>query len=61
VHFTFGCDLSLPGLEGPAAYPSVNRGRDGAWRVVYSANAKGRIKFVRFTSAWLAKCFENKG
>ena len=61
VHFTFGCDLSLPGLEGPAAYPSVTRGRDGAWRVVYSANAKGRIKFVRFTSAWLAKCFGDKG
>jgi predicted neuraminidase len=61
THFTFGCDLSLPGLEGPAAYPSVVRGRDGAWRVVYSANAKGRIKFVRFTSAWLAKCFDDKG
>jgi predicted neuraminidase len=61
AHFTFGCDLSLPGLEGPAAYPSVIRGRDGAWRVVYSANAKGRIKFVRFDSAWLEKCFSNKG
>jgi predicted neuraminidase len=61
THFTFGCDLSLPGLEGPAAYPSVIRGRDGAWRAVYSANAKGRIKFVRFTSAWLAKCFDSKG
>jgi predicted neuraminidase len=61
AYFTFGCDLSLPGLEGPAAYPSIIRGRDGAWRVVYSANAKGRIKFVRFDSAWLAKCFGNKG
>jgi predicted neuraminidase len=61
TRFTFGCDLSLPGLEGPAAYPSIVRGRDGAWRVVYSANAKGRIKFVRFTSAWLEKCFGDKG
>jgi predicted neuraminidase len=61
AYFTFGCDLSLPGLEGPAAYPSIIRGRDGAWRAVYSANAKGRIKFVRFDSGWLAKCFAGKG
>jgi predicted neuraminidase len=61
AHFTFGCTLSLPGDEAPAAYPSVIRGRDGAWRVVYSANAKGRIKFVRFTSAWLEECFATKG
>jgi predicted neuraminidase len=53
--------LSLPGAEAPAAYPSVIRGRDGAWRAVYSANAKGRIKFVRFTSAWLDECFATKG
>jgi len=57
AYFAAGCDLSLPGAEGVAAYPSVIRGRDGAWRVVYSANAKGAIKFVRFTSAWLVKCF----
>ena len=60
-HFAPGCDLSLPGAEAPAAYPSIIRGRDGAWRVVYSANAKGRIKFVRFTSGWLDKCFASQG
>ncbi len=61
AHFTPGCNLSLPGAEAPAAYPSVIRGRDGAWRAVYSANAKGRIKFVRFNSGWLEKCFADKG
>jgi predicted neuraminidase len=61
AHFTPGCALSLPKAEAPAAYPSVIRGRDGAWRAVYSANAKGRIKFVRFTSAWLEKCFSRSG
>jgi predicted neuraminidase len=61
AHFTIGCDLSLAGAESPAAYPSIIRGGDGAWRAVYSANAKGRIKFVRFTSGWLAKCFDDKG
>jgi hypothetical protein len=61
VHFQTGCSLSLPGTEPQAAYPSVIRGRDGDWRVVYSANAKGRIKFVRFDSAWLEECFSAKG
>ena len=61
VHFQPGCDLSVRGADAPAAYPSVIRGRDGAWRVVYSANAKGRIKFVRFDSAWLEECFSPKG
>jgi predicted neuraminidase len=61
VRFQPGCNLSLPGAEAPAAYPSVIRGRDGAWRVVYSANAKGRIKFVRFDSGWLEECFSVKG
>ena len=61
AYFAPGCDLSLPASEGVAAYPSVIRGRDGAWRVVYSANAKGAIKFVRFTSAWLVKCFAGQG
>jgi predicted neuraminidase len=61
AHFKFGCDLSRPGEDGPAAYPSIIRGRDGAWRAVYSANAKGRIKFVRFTSQWLDECFAPKG
>jgi predicted neuraminidase len=61
VRFQAGCNLSLPGLEAGAAYPSVIRGRDGAWRVVYSANAKGRIKFVRFASDWLEECFSPKG
>ncbi|HEY1753446.1 MAG TPA: exo-alpha-sialidase [Caulobacteraceae bacterium] len=60
-HFKFGCDLSLPGAEAGAAYPSVIRGRDGAWRVVYSADAKGRIKVVRFTSGWLQQCFSSQG
>src|SRR5262249_52348037 len=27
IHFTLGCQLSVPG-DGPAAYPSVVRGRD---------------------------------
>jgi predicted neuraminidase len=61
VHFTTGCDLSLPASEAVAAYPSVIRGRDGDWRAVYSANAKGRIKFVRFTSDWLEECFSRQG
>jgi predicted neuraminidase len=61
LHFQAGCTLSLPGTEAIAAYPSVIRGRDGAWRVVYSANAKGRIKFVRFGSDWLEECFSPKG
>jgi predicted neuraminidase len=61
VRFETGCNLSLPGGEAPAAYPSVIRGRDGAWRAVYSANAKGRIKFVRFDSGWLEECFSAKG
>lgn len=61
AHFTPGCDLSRPGVEAVSAYPSVIRGRDGAWRVVYSANAKGDIRFVRFTSAWLEKCFRRQG
>jgi predicted neuraminidase len=61
VHFQPGCDLSLPGSEQVAAYPSVIRGRDGDWRAVYSANAKGRIKFVRFASDWLEECFSRKG
>jgi hypothetical protein len=61
VHFQAGCNLSLPATEPPAAYPSVIRARDGAWRAVYSANAKGRIKFVRFDSDWLEECFSSKG
>ena len=61
VSFRTGCNLSLAGAEAPAAYPSVIRGRDGAWRAVYSANAKGRIKFVRFDSGWLEECFSPKG
>ena len=59
AHFTIGCDLSTPD-DAPAAYPSVIRGRDGAWRAVFSASAKGRIRFVRFDSVWLAKCFGDK-
>jgi len=61
VHFAAGCALSLPGADAPAAYPSVIRGRDGDWRAVYSADAKGRIKFVRFSSAWLEECFARQG
>ena len=61
AYFRRGCDLSLPGAETEVAYPSVIRGRDGAWRVVYSANGKTGIKFVRFDSAWLEKCFAGKG
>jgi hypothetical protein len=60
THFTLGCDLSTP-ADAPAAYPSVIRGQDGAWRAVFSANAKGRIRFVRFDNVWLAKCFHDKG
>jgi predicted neuraminidase len=60
THFTRGCDLST-GADAPAAYPSVIRGRDGVWDVVFSASAKGRIRFVRFDSAWLAKCFGDRG
>ena len=59
AHFRVGCDLSTPD-EAPAAYPSVIRGRDGAWRAVFSASAKGRIRFVRFDSVWLEKCFGDK-
>jgi hypothetical protein len=61
VSFQTGCNLSVPGAEAPAAYPSVIRGRDGDWRAVYSANAKGRIRFVRFDSDWLEECFSRKG
>jgi hypothetical protein len=61
AYFHRGCDLSLPGAETNVAYPSVIRGRDGAWRVVYSANGKAAIKFVRFDSEWLEKCFAGKG
>ena len=61
AYFTPGCDLSAPASEAVAAYPSVSRARDGAWGVVYSANAKGRVIFVRFTNAWLERCFSNKG
>jgi hypothetical protein len=61
VSFQSGCNLSIPAAESPAAYPSVIRGRDGAWRAVYSANAKGRIRFVRFDSGWLEECFAAKG
>jgi predicted neuraminidase len=61
VGFRAGCNLSVPGAEAPAAYPSVIRGRDGAWRVVYSARAKGRIEFVRFDSRWLEDCFAPQG
>ena len=60
THFTRGCDLSMS-ADAPAAYPSIIRGRDGAWRAVYSASAKGRIRFVRFDSEWLAKCFAGSG
>ncbi len=60
-HFLPGCVLSVPGVDAPAAYPSVIRGRDGAWRAVFSANAKGRIRFVRFASDWLEECFSSKG
>jgi hypothetical protein len=61
IRFTTGCDLSLPATEAVAAYPSVIRGRDGDWRAVYSANAKGRIRFVRFDSDWLEECFSRQG
>jgi predicted neuraminidase len=59
-HFTTGCAISQP-RDGAAAYPSVIRGRDGAWRVVYSALPSRRVVFVRFDSAWLDNCFANKG
>ncbi|MFI4936006.1 MAG: exo-alpha-sialidase [Caulobacterales bacterium] len=61
AYFTPGCDLTAPGPKTMAAYPSVIRGRDGAWRVVYSANGKSAIVFARFTSGWLEKCFAPKG
>ena len=61
AYFRRGCDLSLPGAETQVAYPSVIRGRYGAWRVVYSANGKAGIKFVRFDAGWLDKCFAGKG
>jgi predicted neuraminidase len=60
VHFQAGCNLSLPAADAVAAYPSVIRGRKGDWSVVYSANAKGRIRFVRFDSGWLEECFSHK-
>ena len=60
THFIRGCELSSA-ADAPAAYPSVIRGRDGAWRAVFSASAKGRIRFVRFDSDWLAKCFGTGG
>ena len=60
THFTPGCELSTP-ADAPAAYPSIIRGRDGAWRTVFSATGKGRIRFVRFDSVWLANCFGDKG
>jgi hypothetical protein len=60
AHFTPGCDLSTPD-DAPAAYPSVTRGSDGAWRAVFSASAKGRIGFARFDSVWLANCFRDNG
>lgn len=60
THFTPGCQLSTA-ADAPAAYPSVIRGPDGAWRAVFSASAKGRIRFVRFDSVWLAKCFTAEG
>jgi hypothetical protein len=56
AYFTAGCEVSVPADRG-AAYPSVIRGRDGAWRVVYSSGAKSGVSFVRFTSDWLDKCF----
>jgi predicted neuraminidase len=59
THFTRGCDLSRP-ADAPAAYPSIIRGRDGAWRGVFSGAAKGSISFVRFDSVWLEKCFGDK-
>lgn len=61
AYFTRGCDLSRRGAEDGVAYPSVIRGRDGAWRVVYSSGAKSGIEFVRFTSAWLEECFARQG
>jgi len=60
AHFAKGCDLSTASEDG-AAYPSVIRGADGAWRVVYSSGPKARINFVRFSSRWLEKCFAPKG
>jgi len=56
TYFAPGCALSSPADHG-AAYPSVIRGRDGAWRVVYSTGDKSGVSFVRFTSGWLEKCF----
>jgi hypothetical protein len=61
AHFARGCDLSLPASQDGAAYPSVIRGADGDWRVVYSSGPKLRINFVRFSSRWLEKCFAFKG
>ena len=61
AHFARGCDLSLPASQDGAAYPSVIRGADGDWRVVYSSGPKLRINFVRFSSRWLEKCFASKG
>jgi predicted neuraminidase len=60
AYFTSGCDISTPAERG-AAYPSVIRGPDGAWRAVYSSGGKSGISFVRFTSGWLEKCFAGKG
>ena len=56
AYFTAGCEISTPADRG-AAYPSVIRGRDGAWRAVYSSGAKSGVSFVRFNSDWLDKCF----
>ena len=61
VRFQAGCLLSAPEAETGAAYPSVIRGRDGAWRAVYSADGQTRIKFARFTLSWLARCFGGRG
>jgi predicted neuraminidase len=60
AYFSAGCRLSAADEHG-AAYPSVIRGRDGAWRVVYSSGNKSGIRFVRFTTQWLHKCFEEHG
>ncbi|HUZ11359.1 MAG TPA: exo-alpha-sialidase [Caulobacteraceae bacterium] len=60
AYFAPGCDLATP-ADGGGAYPSVIRGHDGAWRVVYSSGHKSEIRFVRFTSRWLDECFDRKG
>jgi predicted neuraminidase len=60
AYFSPGCRLSAADERG-AAYPSVIRGRDGAWRVVYSSGDKSGVRFVRFTAAWLHECFSVQG